>query len=494
MIAFVRQHADRFGVEAICRTLGATAGGFITARGYRAAISRPRSARSISDEVLGAEIARLHQENYSVYGVRKMHAAMRRAGWTIGRDQTGRIMTSLGLAGARRGRRTFTTKTDAVLSRPADLVQRRFHPDAPRRLWVADITYVATWSGFAYVAFVVDAYFWRIVGWNVAATLKAEVLPLQALEMAAWNAGGDLTGLTHHSDHGSNYMSLVYTDRVVELGAVGSTGTVGDSYDNALAETVNGLFKTELIRRQGPWRTVEQVELATLEWVWWWNSSRLHSELGYRTPLEAETDYYAHAASPLEAIATQEHRREPNPGRFTELAAYYLSVSTQALYDLRPKGRGPRAFASGGSCGSAPRRSRRASLRWRAPTADATGPGAGREPARPAHPDRHVRADRGHRPGRLLPGDNPRARPGPTTAPGDRQRPDAPRSACPAQGATGRASWARQRGYWTLQRVRCPVRVVAGRPGAGGHPRGHQAELHPQAGEARREPGGAVAP
>ena len=190
MIAFVREHADRFGVEAICRTLGATAGGFITARGYRAAITRPRSARSICDEVLGEQIARLHQENYSVYGVRKMHAAMRRAGWVIGRDQTGRIMRSLGLAGARRGRKTFTTKTDAVLSRPADLVQRRFHPDAPRRLWVADITYVATWSGFAYVAFITDAYSRRIVGWNVAATLKADVLPLQALEMAAWNAGG----------------------------------------------------------------------------------------------------------------------------------------------------------------------------------------------------------------------------------------------------------------------------------------------------------------
>ena len=230
MIAFVREHADRFGVEAICRTLGATVGGFITARGYRAAVARPRSARSISDQVLGAQIVRLHEENYSVYGVRKMHAAMRRAGWVIGRDQTGRIMAGLGLTGVRRGRKTFTTRSDAAATRPADLVQRHFHPDAPRRLWVADITYVATWSGFAYVAFVIDAYSRRIVGWNVAATLKAEVLPLQALDMAAWQAGGDLSGLTHHSDHG-NYMSLVYTDRVVQLGAVGSTGTVGDSYD-----------------------------------------------------------------------------------------------------------------------------------------------------------------------------------------------------------------------------------------------------------------------
>ncbi|GGF34617.1 hypothetical protein GCM10010922_07250 [Microbacterium sorbitolivorans] len=146
----------------------------------------------------------------------------------------------------------FTTKTDRTQSLPTDLVNRRFTADAPRRLWVSDVTYVATWSGFAYVAFVTDVYSRRIVGWNVAATLKAEILPLQPLDMAAWDAGGDLTGLTHHSDHGSNYMAMVYTDRVVELGAVPSTGTVGDSFDNALVEAINNLYKTELIRQQGP--------------------------------------------------------------------------------------------------------------------------------------------------------------------------------------------------------------------------------------------------
>lgn len=184
-------------------------------------------------------------------------------------------------------------------------MNRQFTATAPRRLWVADITYVATWSGFAYVAFVVDVFSRRIVGWPVAATLKADVLPLQALDMAAWDAGGDLAGLIHHADHGSNYLAVVYTDRIAELGAKPSTGTVGDSYDNALAEAVNGLFKTELIRRRAPWRTVEQVELATLEWVWWWNNQRLHGELDYRTPIEIEQAHYADHESPLPATAGQ---------------------------------------------------------------------------------------------------------------------------------------------------------------------------------------------
>lgn len=222
-----------------------------------------------------------------------MHALMKRQGWAIGRDQTGRIMRSVGVRGVKRSKRVFTTKSDPAATRPTDLVQRRFTAVAPRRLWVADVTYVATWSGFAYVAFVTDIFSRRIVGFNVAATLKAEILPLQALEMAAWHAGDNLAGLTHHSDHGSNYMAMVYKDRIVELGAIPSTGTVGDSYDNAMAEAINALYKTELIRARGPWRTVEQVELATLEWVWWRNYQRLHSELDYQTPAELETQYYA---------------------------------------------------------------------------------------------------------------------------------------------------------------------------------------------------------
>jgi transposase InsO family protein len=304
MIRFVDVFRDRFGVEAICRTIGATACGFLTARGYRAAKTRAPSARRLRDDLLVPEVARLHAENYGVYGVRKMHALMRQQGWEIGRDQTGRLMRLAGVHGVRRSKKVFTTRPDPALERPTDLVKRRFTADGPRRLWVADITYVATWSGFAYVAFVTDAYSRRIVGWNVAATMKADILPLRALDMAAWAAGGRLEGLTHHSDHGSNYMSLVYTDRIVELGATPSTGTAGDSYDNALAEAVNGLYKTELIRRRAPWRTVEQVELATLEYVWWWNNQRLHGELDLRTPAEVEAAYYADHTPPVPATAS----------------------------------------------------------------------------------------------------------------------------------------------------------------------------------------------
>lgn len=306
MILFIDQMRDRFGVELLCRVLRPAVSGFLTARGYRAAKARTPSARHLRDELLVPDVSRLHAENYGVYGRRKMHALMRRQGWQIGRDQTARLIKLAGVAGVRRSKRTFTTKSDPAAVKPGDLVNRQFNAVAPRRLWVADITYVATWSGFAYVAFVTDVFSRRIVGWRVAATLKADILPLQAFDMAAWDAGGDLAGLVHHADHGSNYLAMVYTDRILELGAKSSTGSIGDSYDNALAEAVNGLFKTELIRRRGPWRTVEQVELATLEWVWWWNNARLHGELDYRTPMEIEQAYYADQESRLPATAGQE--------------------------------------------------------------------------------------------------------------------------------------------------------------------------------------------
>ena len=236
MIRFVNEHRDRFGVELICQVLRPAVRGFFTSRGYRAAVGRAPSARQLQDDLLVPEIARLHAENYGVYGRRKMHALMRLAG----------------VRGVRKWKRVFTTRSDTTTVLPSDLVNRRFTAPAPRRLWDCDVTYVATWSGFAYVAFVTDVYSHRIVGWNVAATLRSEILPMQALDMAAWNAGGRLDGLIHHADHGSNYTAMVYTERIVELGAVPSTGTVGDS-----------LYKTELIRQRGPWRTVEQVELAT---------------------------------------------------------------------------------------------------------------------------------------------------------------------------------------------------------------------------------------
>ncbi|QIM16927.1 IS3 family transposase [Leucobacter insecticola] len=299
MIKFIDTYRDRFGVEFLCRTLRAAVRGFITSRGYRAAKRRLPSARQLRDELLVPEIRRLHEANYGVYGVRKMHALVKREGWEIGRDQTARLMRLADVQGVTRRAKAFTTRSDSARDLPGDLVNRAFTAAAPRCLWVADITYVATWSGFAYVAFITDVYARKIVGWSVASTLKTEALPLQALDMAAWNIGGNLAGVTHHSDHGSNYMSLRYTERVRELGAMPSTGTVGDSYDNALAETVNGLYKAELIRRRGPWKTVEEVELATLEYVWWWNNQRLHEALEYRTPVEVEAAYYAGARQPV---------------------------------------------------------------------------------------------------------------------------------------------------------------------------------------------------
>ena len=294
MIRFIDVFKDQFGVEPICAALGGTERGFITARGYRAAKTRPASARRLRDDLLTGELMRIHAENYSVYGIRKMHAAMTRAGWQVGRDQVARLMRKAGIGGAVRGRTPVTTTpAAAAASRFPDLVQRQFTADAPNRLWVADITFVPTWSGFAYVAFVTDAFSRKITGWTVSSRLTTQSLPLQALEMASWAATGDLTDLVHHADHGSQYLSLRYSSRLADLGIRASTGSVGDSYDNALAETINGLFKTELIKPRKPWRTIEEVELATLEWVWWFNNARLHSELGYRTPAETEAHYYA---------------------------------------------------------------------------------------------------------------------------------------------------------------------------------------------------------
>ena len=255
MIRFIDMYRDRFGVELICRVMRDSGVDFLTSRGYRAARCRPKSVRALRDDLLVPEIVRLHAENYGVYGIRKMHALLRRQGWNIGRDQTGRLMKIAGVEGVKRSKRVFTTKSDPQASKPVDLVKRDFSAVAPNRLWVADITYVRTWAGFAYVAFVTDVFSRKIVGWNVATTLRADMLPLQALNMAAWSTtrnGQHLTDLVHHADHGSNYLSLVYTERISELGITPSTGTIGDSYDNALAEAVNGLFKTELIRRRGP--------------------------------------------------------------------------------------------------------------------------------------------------------------------------------------------------------------------------------------------------
>ena len=293
MIRFIDEHRDQFGVEAICRVLSATECGFITSRGYRAAKARPASTRALRDEVLLPELRRIHAENYSVYGVRKMHHAMRRAGWDVGRDQVARLMRGAGLHGVRRGRKPVTTRPAQMPDARPDLVERRFTAEQPNRLWVADITYVRILAGFCYVAFITDVCTRKIVGWAVSATLHTDGLPLLALEHALLTSGAvrSQSGLIHHSDRGAQYVSLAYSDALITAGVTASVGSVGDSYDNALAETVNGLFKAELIHSQRIWESTQAVEIATMGWVHWWNTECLHEALGYRTPVEVEASY-----------------------------------------------------------------------------------------------------------------------------------------------------------------------------------------------------------
>ena len=286
MIPFIDQHRDAHGVEPICRTLQ------VAPSSHCAAKRRPPSARSVNDATLAEIVGRVHRANFGVYGIRKVWKALGRLGIEAGRDQVARIMRLVGLAGATRTKRARTTRPAPAGQRPADLVNRTFAAAAPNRLWLADLTYVWTRTGFVYTAFIVDAFSRAIVGWRVSSSLRAE-LALDALEMALWARGPGLTGLVHHSDRGVQYLSIRYTDRLAEAEAVGSVGSKGDSYDNALAETVNGLYKAELIHRAGPWRSVEQVELATAEWVDFWNTRRLHEACGYLPPAEYEAAYHA---------------------------------------------------------------------------------------------------------------------------------------------------------------------------------------------------------
>jgi putative transposase len=282
---FIDGHRDRWGVEPICRVLQ------VAPATYYAARSRPPSARALRDAQLKVEITRVYKENFSVYGARKVWRQLGREGSAVGRDRVARLMQELGIRGVVRGRPKRTTIPAETAERPADLVERDFSAPAPNRLWVADLTDVATWAGFAYVAFVIDAFSRMIVGWRVATSLRAE-LALDALEMAIWARQGDLDSLVHHSDRGVQYLAIRYTERLAEAGAVASVGSRGDSFDNALAEAVNGLYKAELIGRHGPWRTAEQVELATLAWVGWWNQRRLHGAIDNIPPAEHEAIYY----------------------------------------------------------------------------------------------------------------------------------------------------------------------------------------------------------
>jgi transposase InsO family protein len=288
MIAFIDAHRGDYGVEPICRVLP------IAPSTYHDHAVKQRDpsrlpARAQRDLALKPEILRVHAENFGVYGVRKVWRQMQREGFGIARCTVERLMRELGLQGVIRGKPVRTTVSDKAAPCPLDQVNRQFHAPAPNRLWVADFTYVATWAGFVYVAFVIDVYARYIVGWRVSRTAHAGFV-LDALEQAIHKRRPNRGGL---SDRGSQYLSIKYTERLAEAGVEPSVGSVGDSYDNALAETINGLYKAEVVHRRGPWRSFEAVEYATLEWVDWFNNKRLLEPIGNVPPAEAEKRYYA---------------------------------------------------------------------------------------------------------------------------------------------------------------------------------------------------------
>jgi putative transposase len=296
MVAFIDQHRDAYGVESICRLLPIAPSTYFRRRAQHANPAQ-RSARAQRDEVLKAIIRRLWTEHHQVYGARKVWKQMGREGLRVARCRVRRLMRELGLTGAVRGRAwVTTTQSDPATDLPHDLVHRQFTATRPDQLWVSDFTFVATWRGFVYVAFVVDVFSRRIVGWRAAASMRTDLV-LDALEQAIYNRCDDDTGdLVHHSDRGSQYLSIRYTERLADAGIELSVGSRGDAYDNALAETIIGLFKAEVIRPRGPWRTLEAVEFAALDWVDWFNTRRLLEPLGYMPPAEYEARYYKQAA------------------------------------------------------------------------------------------------------------------------------------------------------------------------------------------------------
>lgn len=292
MYAFIEAERETYGVEPICEVLEIAPSGYWA---YRAQQTDPtrRSPRAQRDEALREEIRRVWDDNHGVYGVRKVWHALRRDGHAIARCTVARLMAVEGLQGVVRGRRVQTTRPDPTVDDTRDLVQRAFVAERPNQLWVADFTYVATWRGMVYVAFVIDVFSRRIVGWRAHTTMKTELV-LDALEQALYDRvlEGAPGALVVHSDRGSQYVSMRYTERLAEAGVAPSVGSVGDAYDNALAESVIGLYKTEVIRRRGPWRSFDDVEFATLEWVAWFNTQRLLEPLGYVPPAEYEATYH----------------------------------------------------------------------------------------------------------------------------------------------------------------------------------------------------------
>lgn len=289
----------RWGVESICAQL-TEMGCKIAPATYYEHRSRVPSARELRDAALKPKIIAVHQANYGVYGARKVWLTLNRERRAdappIARCTVERLMTELGLAGAVRGRVKRTTISNPRAAKPLDLVDRNFRPLAPDRLWVADFTYVSTWSGWCYTAFVIDAYARRILGWSVATTMTSQLV-VDAVAQGIWTRqreGKDLTGLVAHHDHGSQYLSVAYAEHLDTAGIKPSTGAVGSSYDNALAESIIGLYKTELIKPRRPWKGVEDLEIATAEWVDWFNHRRVFEYCEDLTPVEAEQAHYVH--------------------------------------------------------------------------------------------------------------------------------------------------------------------------------------------------------
>jgi transposase InsO family protein len=300
---YIDAHRGRFGVEPICRVLEEPTSTYYAAR------KRPASVREGRDEELLVRIRTVHAQNYGVYGARRVWKELLRQGVDVARSTVERLMVKDGLVGVRRGKKPFTTVPDLLATRPGDLVNRNFTTTRPNQLWLADLTYVRTWEGFCYVAFVLDVLTRRIVGWQLARHLRTD-LPLDALEMAAW-LEDICSGLIHHSDAGCQYTSFRYTERLAELGITASIGTVADSYDNAMAEALNGTYKAELIDRRS-WRSASDVELATTRWVGWYNQRRLHSALDFVPPAEFEANW---RKANISATVRSTESFEIDPGR-----------------------------------------------------------------------------------------------------------------------------------------------------------------------------------
>jgi putative transposase len=299
MVGFIDEHREKFGVEPICAVLPIAPSLYYELKAREC--DRHRwPARTRRNEELCEHIGRVWRENREVYGVRKVWQQLKREGQAVARCTVARLMRRLGLAGVVRGRKfTVTTIPDTAAPRPPDLVTRQFKAGRPNQLWVADLTYVATWRGFVYVAFIIDAFSRRIVSWRASNSLRSD-LALDALEQALYDRPiTQAEPLVHHSDRGVQYLSIRYTERLARAGIEPSVGSTGDSYDNALAETVIGLFKTEEIHRRGPWKGLEDVEFATLEWIAWYNGSRLREPLGYVPPAEFEEAYHDRQAAPV---------------------------------------------------------------------------------------------------------------------------------------------------------------------------------------------------